>query len=151
MKHIEAQYPALRTSRVQIVGIVGAGLLVLMLVAQLYSYENLASILSVVLPYGDQTLITVTAALIVIAELFTLPWLLGMKLSHLFRALSAVIGLAIGSFWLMVALTNAHAINSGLLGEKVVIPGGLLALGWALALLSCLLCVFFYDTRLRTS
>ncbi len=151
MKRITAHYPTPRSLRVQVVAVATAGVLALMLVAQLYAYENFASILSTLLPYSDQTLITISAAVIVIGELFTLPWLLGMKLSRLFRAKSAIAAALIAAFWLLTALTNSHAINSGILGEKVAIPGGLLAFAWSSLLLSGVIYVLYNDTRPSTT
>lgn len=124
-------------------------MIVTMLVAQLFHYEDFASTLAVVLPTHNQQLTEITAAAIVLAELLALPYLSGMYLSTLMRFLSASLGATVSLFWLLIALTNAHATNSALLSTTIQLPGGLVAVVWALLLVGFYIVVAAADSRFR--
>src|SRR4051812_47682117 len=111
---ITPTYGPQRNPRTRMVAWTCAGLLIVMLVSQLFSYEDFPSTLDILLPINDQPLIHMTAALIVFAELLALPYLLGMYISRLMRVLSVMFAVCAAAFWLIVSLTNAHAANSGL-------------------------------------
>ena len=99
MKIIGSHGPK-RTKRTQAIALVVAALLTIMLVAQLFSYEDFAVTLSALMPYNDNSLLTITAAAVVIAELLALPYLLGMYISTLMRVMSATLAAAVGVFWM---------------------------------------------------
>ena len=126
-------------------------MLVLMLLAQLFSFENLASVLTLVLSYNDQSLIKITTALLVTAELFALPYLLGMKLSKLMRIFSAFLGGCVLLFWLLVTLTNAHAANSAIFGDTLTLPGGIVAVAWSILLAGAYVYVVAHERRAKAS
>lgn len=138
-----------RTTRTRTVAMLCAGLLLVMLLCQLYSYEDLAATLGGVLPFNDQPLTMSVAATVVLAELLSLPYLIGMYLSRLMRIVSAFMAGAVSGFWLLSCLTNAHAANSGLFSTTLEIPGGLLPALWSLFLFGSVLSVMFADTRFR--
>jgi len=148
MKIIPSYGPT-RNPRTKAAAWVCAGMLTVMLVAQLFSYEDFPSVLNIVLPINEQPLIHLTAALAVIAELLALPYLLGMYLSKLTRGVSGLFAVLAASFWLIVSLTNAHAANSGLFSTTFELPGGLLAAIWTFVLFGTLATVVYADTKFR--
>lgn len=146
---ISLSYGPARSPSTKSVALITAGIMIVTLLAQLYGFDDFASTLAIVLPINDQQLIKITAALIVIVELLSLPYLLGMYMSSLMRIISASCGLGVCGFWLITALTNAHASNSALLSATVAIPGGILAVVWAGILMTLFLKVVLTDTRFR--
>lgn len=128
-----------------------AGLLIIMLLAQLFGYESFSSLLAVVLPFNDQLLTDLLAAKLVVVELLALPYLLAMPLSRLMRGLSLLCGAASATFWLFTSLTSAHAGNAVLFSDTIPISGGLLPFLWCLALAVGFGYVVNADLRSRTS
>lgn len=124
-------------------------MLVVMLVAQLFGYENFAGVLAGVLPFNDLAATAVVSAAIVLAELLALPYLLRTYISRLMRVLSALAGFVISGFWLLSALTNAHAANSGLFSTSLTLPGGLLSALWTIVLFAAISYIIFADSRFR--
>ncbi len=146
---IIGSYGTARTKSTKIIALLCVSMITVMLVAQLFKYEDFASVLSVVLPIMSYQAVEILAALLVILELLALPYLLGMYLSPLMRGISALAGGVVSTFWLIAALTSAHASNSALLSTFVQMPGGIMAVLWACALLGLLLSVVIIDTRFR--
>jgi hypothetical protein len=124
-------------------------MLVIMLVTQLYGYEEFAAVLAGVLPSNDSRAHQALAAVIVVTELMALPYLLRMLMSRLLRVLSASLAFLVSGFWLLSALTNAHAQNSGLFAGTISLPGGLLAAFWSLGLTGLVVAVIIADSRFR--
>lgn len=128
-----------RTKESKIAAYVYAGVLVVMAVAQLFSFEKFIPLIeSYWLPggYGTASLV---AGIVVIAEVFAVPYLLRMPLSPLMRWFSLVCGLLVPIIWTILAIsaistTNALH-NSGMLGTKIVIPAGWTQLFVSIALL----------------
>ena len=150
MKIIRSYGPT-RTKKTQAIALIVAGLITIMLVAQLFSYEDFAVTLSALMPYSNNSLLTITAAAIVIAELMALPYLLGMYISTLMRIVSASLAVAVSAFWLFTSLTNAHASNSGFFSTTLEIPGGILPVALSLVLVVGAVLVIKADTKLLTT
>lgn len=148
MKIVPSYGPA-RNPRTRMAAWACAALITVMLVSQLFSYEDFPSTLDVILPINDQPLVHLLAALVVIAELFALPYLLSMYIAPLMRVVSAVFGVLATGFWLIVSLTSAHAANSGLFSTTLKIPGGVLAAVWSLAVFGLLASVIYVDSKFR--
>ena len=146
---IRLTHGAPRSLRIQAVALVAAGMLVVMLVAQLFGYEDFAATLSGVLPINDLPLVKVLGGVLVLAELLALPYLLSMYISPLMRICSALLAVVVGSFWLFVALTNAHASNIGFFSTALKLPGGIVAAVWALMLFGAVFAVILHDSRFR--
>lgn len=146
---IKPSYGASRNPRTQAAAWICAGLLVAMLVAQLFSYEDFPSKLDVLLPINDQPTIKLLAAVIVIAELFALPYLLGMYVATLMRVVSALAAVFAAGFWLIMSLTNAHAANSGLFSTTVDLPGGIFAALLSFVVFGMLAKVIYSDSKFR--
>jgi len=115
-----------------------AASLVVMAVAQLFAFEDfIPQIRNYFLPggYGTANLV---ASLIVVTEIFALPFLLRMPLSPLMRWCSLVCAVVAAFLWVMLSVwavaTDAAITNSALLGTKVTVPTGFIALATSLTL-----------------
>lgn len=146
---IHASYGPGRSRSASVVALAAAGMLVVMLVAQLYAYEDMAHAVSALLPAGDTRSLYAGAALLVIAELLSLPYLLGMYLSRLMRYCSAATAFGVSGFWLFASFTNAHAENSGLFSSSAVVPGGILPAAWTAGLFFLVAATIAFDSRFR--
>lgn len=105
-----------------------AVLLVVMVVAQLFTFESFLELIgSFGLPGGLVTAYVVGAVLIA-AQVFALPFLLRMSLSPAFRMLSLLLAGLVADIWLVLtlwlAITQPAVTNVGFLGTVVeVMPG----------------------------
>ena len=136
-----------KTKSARILSWIVAGMLLVMLLSQLYGYEAFAALLFDIVPFHDSTQTIIFAAFIVTLELLALPYLLEMRLSKLMRFCSAVSGLLVGLFWLFMSLTSAHAANSALFSDTIEVPGGIIAAVWSLILVSCMISVLYLNSR----
>ena len=124
-----------------------AFIITVMVALQLFAFEDFIPIINdYVLPSGLTTPAFV-AAVIVAVEVFALPFLLRMSLSPLMRWFSLVCSVAVASAWVKLSLwalwNNNLLENSGMLGSKIAIPAGWLAvvLSFGLLVLACV-CVW---------
>lgn len=105
-----------------------AGLLVVMAVAQLFTFESFLELFdSFGLP-GGTVFAYVLASVLVTAEVFALPFLLRMRISVAFRWFSAMLGGLVADIWLFVTLwvqfTAPPVETIGFLGTAVdMMPG----------------------------
>lgn len=146
---VTPSYGPPRTKHIAALSYIVAAMVTIMLLAQLYAYEDFASILAAVVSTNDSRAHQAIAAVIVVSELVALPYLLRMYLSRLMRVVSAIAALGVSGFWLITALTNAHAQNIGLFADAVSLPGGLLAALWCLMLIGTVIAVVAADSRFR--
>lgn len=147
--NIPLSYGAPRNKPTWAYALVATAMLIVMLVAQLFHYEDFASVLAVVVSVNDASLLAILAGCIVLAELLALPYLLGMYVSRLMRVISALLGFGMAGFWLFTSFTNAHAGNIGMFSSTLELPGGLLAAVWSIVLFSLVCKVIFADSRFR--
>jgi hypothetical protein len=96
-----------------------AAILVLFITAQLFTFEEFITLIpSFNLPIGD--LMYAAAPLIVVGELFALPFLLRMSISPAFRWLSMVCGWLTAAVWIFIAswvvLMQPNASAIGFIG-----------------------------------
>lgn len=122
-----AQEP--RTPESAKISILYAVILVGMAVTQLFTFEEfLVHIHSLGLPVSDGVAFAL-APLIIVSEVFAVPFLLRMQLSPAFRYLSMFLGWLAPSLWLFVSVwlasTNVHVDTVGFLGTL-----GNLTPGW---------------------
>jgi hypothetical protein len=129
--------PKLRSNTVRNVAWIYAGTLTVMVVAQLFAFEEFRPLIeSYGLPGGQGTG-WFLASLIVVCEVFALPFLLRMDLSPLMRWFSLFCGGFTAFLWLLLSLYATGqqlVIDSGLLGTKVVIHTGVTAIAASLIL-----------------
>lgn len=135
VKPTDAPKPMSKNTRV--VGIAAVGVLVVMAVTQLFSFEDFPNVLaSLWLPGGDAMARTL-AALIVSMEVLAVPFLLSMRLSPAMRVLSMIMGWLVAATWLKLTLwenlTTNTISNAGLLGATIRLPAGWWSVCFALA------------------
>jgi hypothetical protein len=120
--------PTPRSKDVPRIALLFAAIILVMAVAQLFTFDKfLVLIQSFALPVTAQ-LSYILAALIVIFEVFSLPFLLRMPLSKAFRWVSMVSGWLVSLIWLKltlwVVLTEQPVDTVGFLGTLVgLMPG----------------------------
>lgn len=120
--------PKPRTENTKIVALLLAGILTIMVVLQLFSFEKFIPLIeSYGLPGGHGTA-TLVAGILVVTEVFALPFLLQMPLSKLMRIVSMVCGWLAVSLWFKLSLwanLTANGIdNMGFFGASVNLPVG---------------------------
>jgi hypothetical protein len=119
--------PTPKTNTVQKVSLFLAAIIIVMVVAQLFSFEDFPDILSALSLPGGELLAKVWSAIIVTLEVATLPFLLSMVLSPAARIVSmlagwfSVTGWIVISFW--AAMTEGMT-NVGFLGATAPLVGG---------------------------
>lgn len=146
MKKITAEWPQLLTYPTPQIGAVCGAIFTLMAVSQLSGFEDMASLVSSALPVGTG-LAPVAAAILVVFEVFAVPFLLGMRLSPLMRMTSLACGVAAILYWFGVGIYNVmddslSILNVGLLGNHLVVPAG----GWLLLFLIGFTALFLWYT-----
>lgn len=104
-----------------------AGFITLMLVAQLFTFDEFLILLGTfAFPFTIATAYII-GALLVTVELFALPFLLRMTVSHAFRWVSMVCAWFVSGLWLFLsvwAVTRVPSVESiGFLGSLPLTPG----------------------------
>jgi len=120
------------------VSILFAAILVAFSVAQLFSFEDFLVELHDV-PYIGQLLVVLLPMLIT-AQVFAIPFLLGMTVSPAFRWVSMVFGWLVAAFWLgfcsWVVIAGVPLSSIGFLGSVVT-----LVPGWWAVMVGIALCI----------
>ena len=124
--------------KIRVLGMAVAGWVTLMAVAQLFKYEEFPGVIDKLWEAGGSSAAHILAAAIVVCEVFSLPFLLNMKVTPLLRAVSIVCGWFTASVWLVIALWQAAAssmvLNQGYFGATLPIANDWIVLLLALAL-----------------
>lgn len=115
-----------------------AAVLTVLVLCQLFTFDDFLILLeSFWLPRGDVTA-NLLGAIIVISEVFALPFLLGMNLSPLMRVVSMVLGWVVPAAWFKLSLWLIFADNAvsniGFLGTIVSLTPGWWAVFISIAL-----------------
>ncbi len=105
-----------------------AGILTIMAVAQLYTLEDFIVLLQEFQLPLSYTATYLIAPLLIVFEVFALPFLLRMRLSAAMRWVSMVFGWFVAALWigisLWVVLSDTTLLNVGFLGTVVdLLPG----------------------------
>mgnify|MGYP001791589010 CR=1 FL=1 len=113
---------------------------------QLFAYENFPGIIaSFGLPLNDVG-VKLVAALIVISEIFAIPFLLRMKLSPLMRIISLKSGWIVLLFWLVIGIwqntVDFKIPNTGLFGSEIILPCG----WWTISFITIFIVLMVYST-----
>jgi hypothetical protein len=134
--------PEPRSKDVAKIAILYAVIVTVMAVAQLFTFETFLQLIEAFgLPGGRQTAY-VLGSLLVVSEVFALPFLLRFDLSPAFRWVCMGFSWLVAAIWLFVTLwvtvTNAPVVNVGFLGTVVdVMPGwGAVLISFALGILA---------------
>lgn len=116
-----------------------AAILLVMALGQLFAFERFVPLVESFWLPGGRPVAYLTASLIVVSEVFALPYLLGMRLSSAMRYLSAICAVVVPSIWLLVVvwlnLTVNAVTNIGLFGTKFALPVGWWAVFFVLAIM----------------
>jgi len=120
------------------IAILYAIILVVFAVAQLFTFEEfLVFIQSTNLPFGE-SLSYAFAPLLIVAEVFALPYLLRMRLSPAFRYISLFLGCLAASLWIFlsswIVFTGAAVDTIGFLGTLASLTPGWWAIFISLSL-----------------
>lgn len=134
MKRVTAEWPTTpRTKDSQHAAIAFAGILIVMALTQLFSFEKFIPLLEGFHLPGSAAAMMFAATLVVSAVLAA-PFLLGMKLSRAMRWVSMVAGWLVAGVWLFLTIwvnINAPWVdNIGFLGASVTLTPG----WWAVSL-----------------
>lgn len=121
--------PKARTYEAKVISVLYAVILVVMAVAQLFSFEEfLVHIQQLGLPMGE-TATYILGPIIVVSEVFAIPFLLRMTLSPAFRYVSMFMGWFVAVIWFYIsfwlASTYSQLDTVGFLGTV-----GNLTPGW---------------------
>lgn len=118
-----------KTQRVTQISLFYAGILVVLALSQLYSFEEFTELIT---GFG---LPLAAAPIIIVLEVFALPFLLRMAISPAFRFVSMVFGWLVPAFWFFVSIWVLFNVGGA---ETVGFLGTVLALqpGWWAVLFS---------------
>jgi hypothetical protein len=129
-----------RTKDAQKMAYLYAGLLIIFAVSQLFNFDEFLTLLESFWLPGGVVVSHLLGVIIVISEVFALPFLFGMRLSPNIRIVSMIFGWLTALIWLKLAfwlnLTINAVSNMGFFGTTVR-----LAPGWWAVLFSLSLCI----------
>jgi hypothetical protein len=132
--------PQPKTTNIRAISLLSAAVITVMVVAQLFSFEDFPAVIASLWLPGGEVMAHIFSAVLVVCEVFMLPFLLSLPLSQLFRVVSMVLGWTAALLWLFLALweniTTYTIPNSGILGATVPLPVGWWSVFYALALAS---------------
>lgn len=135
----QATPPApLKTEHIRPISLFYAVILIVMAVGQLFSFEKFIPLIdSFDLP-GGQGMGTLVAGLVVVAEVFALPFLIRMRVSPLMRWVSVFCAGLVPLLWALLSIwlnVTMNAIdNVGFVGVKIEAPVGWWAVLYSMAL-----------------
>lgn len=126
VKAIPAKQP--KTSDSQKAAYLYAGILIIFALAQLFNFQEFLTLLDSFWLPGGEPVARLIGAIIVVSEVFALPFLLEMPLSPLMRVVSMVLGWIVPIAWLKLSLWLAFTTNAvsniGFLGTTVSVTPG---------------------------
>lgn len=128
-----------KTTHIHSIGVFLAAILTLMVVAQLFTFEDFADVLAGTwLPLSMASAQTIVA-FVVTLEVLALPFLLHMRLSPLMRVLSMVSGWIVLVVWFGLSIWEnilpSTISNAGFLGATATIPVGWWSVFFSLGLI----------------
>ncbi len=130
--------PAYKTPDVKRITLLYGGILLVLALCQLFSFDDFLNLLESFWLPGGRPLSNLLAGLLVTTEIFALPFLLRMRLSPLARVLSMVLGWLVPLLWCGIALWLVLTVNAvtniGFLGTVAKLTPGWWAVFISLAL-----------------
>ena len=122
-----------------------AGVLLLMALGQLFAFEKFVPLVESFWLPGGKPAAYLLAGVIVISEVFALPYLLGVRISPAMRWVSLSLAALAPLLWLGASLWLNLTVNAvsniGILGTKVTLPVGWWAVVFSLILFALALVV----------
>ncbi|MCD8561753.1 hypothetical protein LRY29_01655 [Candidatus Saccharibacteria bacterium] len=110
------------------ISVLYAGILTVMAVGQLFTFEEFLSLLQTFDLPMSEAMAYVLAPVIVVCEVLALPFLLRMSLSPAFRWLSMILGWLVPAFWLFLSVwvlaSGAQVETFGFIGTVVSLTPG---------------------------
>lgn len=133
--------PVPKTKDAQRIALMYAGILVVMVVAQLFTFEHFLVLMTSFGFPGEAAYGYFWTAFLVTAEVLALPFLLRMPLSPAFRWVSIVSGWAAAAIWLKITILlvvlGGAITNVGFLGTVVDLVPGVWAILVSLVFVVC--------------
>lgn len=130
--------PTPKTDRVKVISLFYAGILVVLALTQLYTFDKFIELIPEFNLPLSETLTFLAAPLLVVCEVFALPFLLRMRLSPAFRFLSMIFGWLVAVIWFFISLwlvTTYQAVATvGFLGTLGDLTPGWWAVFFSIAL-----------------
>lgn len=130
--------PVPKTKNVTTISIFLAAILVVMAVAQLFSFEEFLLWMASLTLFPNDSVASLVAALIVVSEVFALPFLLRLQTSPLMRVFSMGCGWLVAGTWLVLTswmvFFGEGVTNVGFLGDVVELTPGWWAVFMSLSL-----------------
>ncbi|NTW61517.1 hypothetical protein HGB24_02420 [Candidatus Saccharibacteria bacterium] len=128
-----------KTKETENIAYILAFIFIIMVVCQLFSFDELLPLLSSLSLPGDRPTAYLLGGLIVTGEVLSLPFLLSMAMSQLMRFVSMVFCWFVPAIWIFLSIwqmiSNKSADNIGFLGTVVNIRSGWLATLYMLAVM----------------
>jgi hypothetical protein len=119
--------PTPKTANIRIVSLLLAAIFMVMVVAQLFTFEDYGDVIAGITGLSIAPA-TIVSAMMVVFEVAALPFLFSMRLSVLGRIVSMLSGWLTAVGWFLIALyanvTVGSVSNSGILGATVPLPSG---------------------------
>lgn len=118
--------PIPKTRNAWLAGLLLAGFFVVLVVGQLFTFEDFPAVLAAFNLPGGESWTVIYAASIATLEVLALPFLLGLRLSKAMRVVSMVCGWLAIAFWFVISIYGSvgSVANSGLLGATITLPAG---------------------------
>ncbi|MDB5179460.1 MAG: rane protein of unknown function [Candidatus Saccharibacteria bacterium] len=130
--------PTPKTKNVEKIAIFYAVILVIMAVAQLFTFDEFLNLVTSFNFPGGIRYAHFIAAFVVVAEVFALPFLLRMPLSTAFRWFSMILGWFVALVWakitIWLVIQDSIVTNVGFLGTVVSLMPGWWAIFMSIAL-----------------
>lgn len=118
-----------KTTNAGKVALLLAAILIILAIAQLFSFSKFSTAIDDMwLPGVSGPMAKLLAALVVTSEVFSVPFLLRMRLSPLMRLVSMLLGWLSVAWWLYVLVwqnvTTTALASNGLFGGTIALPVG---------------------------
>ena len=127
-----------KTRDAQQIAYLYAFILVVFVVTQLFTFSDFLRLLESFWLPGGTTIAYLLGGIIVVSEVFALPFLLGMSLSPLMRVVSMVLGWLVALIWIKLALWLMLTVNAvsniGYFGTMIRLTPGWWAVFFGIAL-----------------
>jgi len=113
-------------------------ILIVFVLAQLFTFDDFLILLDSFWLPGGKPVACLLGSIIVVCEVFAVPFLLNVKMSPLMRDISMVLGWLVPIIWLKLSLWLVLTVNAvsniGLLGTKIRLMPGWWAVFFSVAL-----------------
>ena len=152
MRHVEATI--FRRSGAQLwLSLAIAFVFVCFTLLQLFSFEDMTSVIQVLLPANTSINAQVLITFIVVLEVFAVPYFLPIALSPLARICAGVCAVIVPVVWGVLnvsAVASNQAANAGFVSPKIHLDAGAISIAFLTLLLVFTLVLMYLDRRSHT-